>query len=188
MNLKNSIALVTGGGSGLGCRADFEMNVLPGLEANCVPCHVSGGFADFIAFVVWVCIFTVAATPGWALYINVITFALAFAGAILSKIWGNHVAAAPAETKTSGPIINASSGPSVPKSFPTSTAAYAAPGVAKSYPGAQAAAKPQGSNLSYTKKWGDWEEMWDEENQAYYFFNSGTGDSAWERPVGWPNV
>lgn len=27
----------------------FETTVLPGLEANCVPCHVNGGFADFLA-------------------------------------------------------------------------------------------------------------------------------------------
>jgi hypothetical protein len=43
----------TGGTGGVGPmltnRALFEQTVLPGLEANCVPCHVNGGFADFIA-------------------------------------------------------------------------------------------------------------------------------------------
>jgi hypothetical protein len=43
-----------GGGSGgagaiLSNKDLFEQTVLPGLEANCVPCHVNGGFADFLA-------------------------------------------------------------------------------------------------------------------------------------------
>ncbi len=43
----------TGGAGGVGPmlsnRDLFEQTVLPGLEANCVPCHVNGGFADFLA-------------------------------------------------------------------------------------------------------------------------------------------
>jgi len=150
------------------------------------------GFADFIAFMVWVCIFTAAATPGWALYLDVATFALAFAGAIISRIWINHIAAAPADTpmKTSGPVITSSGGVSQPKSYPSAgkannsyptAAGYAAPGATK----APATAAISGK-LEYVKKWGEWEEMWDEESQAYYFFNHSNGDSAWERPAGWP--
>jgi hypothetical protein len=40
----------TGGStSNLTNRQLFEQDVLPGLEQNCVPCHVNGGFADFLA-------------------------------------------------------------------------------------------------------------------------------------------
>src|ERR1700744_3214115 len=54
-----AIASVAGGGTGgvgggggagvvLSNKDLFEQTVLPGLEANCVPCHVNGGFADFL--------------------------------------------------------------------------------------------------------------------------------------------
>jgi len=37
------------GGPTLSNEALFNQTVLPGLGANCVPCHVNGGFADFLA-------------------------------------------------------------------------------------------------------------------------------------------
>jgi hypothetical protein len=146
------------------------------------------GVADFIAFMIWTSIFTVAANAGWALYLDIVVFALCFAGAIVSMIWLNHIAAAPEQTpaaiQTSGPIIP-SKGYTAPAAYPTSQptkSADAAPRGVKATPVAAA------STLTYTKKWGQWEEMWDEENQAYYFFNHSNGDSAWERPTGWPSV
>jgi len=149
--------------------------------------------ADFIAFMVWVSIFTAAATPGWAMYLDIVTFALALAGAIISRIWINHLAAAPADTpmKTSGPVLTNAGGVSAPKSYPTAAKAYAAPAAAGySQPGStkSAATTAIAGKLEYVKKWGDWEEMWDEESQAYYFFNHSNGDSAWERPTGWPVI
>jgi len=89
---------------------------------------------------------------------------------------------------TSSPIVKDTPASSMPKSYPTAAratptaAGYATAGSAKSFPPSAA------SKLEYTKKWGEWEEMWDEENQAYYFFNHGNGDSAWERPTGWPSL
>jgi hypothetical protein len=35
--------------SGLSCQQLFTTTVLPGLVKNCEPCHVNGGFADFLA-------------------------------------------------------------------------------------------------------------------------------------------
>jgi len=84
--------------------------------------------------------------------------------------------------KSSGPIINSPAVNAAPKSYPTAqrpAGGYAAPTTQN---------KTLGVKVEYTKKWGDWEEMWDAESQAYYFFNSTNGDSAWERPTGWPVV
>ena len=35
---------------------------------------------------------------------------------------------------------------------------------------------------------GDWEEHWDDASNAYYFVNSSTNETTWERPEGFPEV
>jgi hypothetical protein len=165
----------------------------------CMFCFIAAG--DFVAFMVWVCIFTVNATPGWALYVNIVVFSLAIAAAFVSFSWKSHCEAAQSQstsmstTTSSTPMISTpeKSTPvakEIPKSYPSSSAAVAVTTPAASVRVAATIPIPTPKpkvTVTYPKKWGDWEEIYDQENQAWYFFNHSNGESAWDRPQGWPS-
>jgi hypothetical protein len=101
----------------------------------------------------------------------------------------NHASAAPTETAIS--VVTSEPVKSTPAPIvstgPKAYATHATPtnvNKAHTFPPAQVAkAEPK-----FAKKWENWEEIWDEENQAYYFFNHDDGSSAWERPEGWSQL
>jgi len=159
-------------------------------------CNLWIGTATFISFMLWICILNAGSDAGWALYMDIVVFCLAFLAAALTVAWRNHIVAAPAVKSekstpfvTSGPIIKSEASANIPKSYPT------AGGAVKSYPTSNPAvavavsvpAPPSARGKAPPKKWGAWEEIWDAENQAYYFFNHTDGSSIWEPPSGWPH-
>lgn len=43
------------------------------------------------------------------------------------------------------------------------------------------------TNADGRQTWGDWEEMWDESSQCFYYDNLLTGVTSWDKPDGWPH-
>jgi len=110
---------------------------------------------------------------GGALVVDMIVILFSFIGAMMSYTWLKAIGMAPkAEFSTSGPLTGA-------KGTPAVTAAV-------SYPKSAVIATPTKPAATQNNKWNSWEERWDEENQAFYFFNHSNGESAWEPPRGWP--
>jgi hypothetical protein len=149
------------------------------------------GAAAFAAVMVWSSILLAGAALGGALIVEMIVCVFGFIGATMAYVWWKAIEVAPknAPLSTSGPII-ASAAVSVPVSYPSahgsgpkSYASHASPKAAGGYPPVKQSANPSKA----PGKWGDWEEMYDEENSAYYFFNHSNGESLWEAPEGWPH-
>jgi hypothetical protein len=160
-------------------------------------CNLWIGTADFVAFMLWVCILNAGSEPGWAMYMDIVVFSLAFTAAAMTVAWRNHIIAAPERVKseksdksaplvTSGPIIKDTSS-TIPKSYPTAGKPIAYPSSTPVAVTATAGVPPPPAKKAAPKKWQSWEEIWDEENQAYYFFNHSDGSSLWEPPAGWPH-
>jgi len=96
------------------------------------------------------------------------------------------------EFTSSGPVVSAPKGGAAakhtpPVSYPSSSAANAASKpYAASSPKAAGVGGPAGHPNNY--KWAAWEEIYDAENTAYYYFNHSNGESLWEPPAGWPHA
>jgi len=160
--------------------------------------------ASFAAMMLWTCIMLNGNAMGGALVCDIVVIVLSFVGCMLSYVWWKAIEVAPKDVSgaaVSGPMGTSSPSSSSgikppPVAYPTAHAAVSTPvaavavstGGKPAYPTASAAAKPKAPASKEKLKWGDWEEVWDEENQAFYFFNTGTGDSLWEPPPGWPHA
>jgi len=156
----------------------------------CVGLYLYMGFVSFGAVMVWLCILSVGQTLGGALIVDMIVMVFSFIGAMLSYTWMKAVEMSPKQDFTStGPIMSGSSAPK-------DTTKRAAP---VSYPSTQTASKPYAATSASkgtggpaghpgNNKWGSWEEIYDAENTAYYFFNHSNGESLWEPPSGWPHA
>jgi len=142
--------------------------------------------ASFASMVIWLTILLVGAGIGGALVCDIIVMAFSIIGTMLSYVWMKAIEIAPKETamiSSSGPIISGGVSASVPVSYPSQNK-IASP-KATSYPAPSRGGFPP--STQQPGKWGDWEEMYDEENSAYYFFNHSNGESLWEPPAGWPH-
>jgi len=171
----------------------FWRRVDPALASKaCVGLYLYMAAASFVAMMVWTCVLSVGQTLGGALIVDMVVLVFSFIGAMLSYTWMKAVEMAPKQDFTSsGPI--ASSTASGAKAIPTSYPSQAIGG------GARPSTKPVSSPKSSggvggpaghpgNTKWGAWEEIYDSENTAYYYFNHGNGESLWEPPAGWPHA
>jgi len=157
----------------------------------CVGLYIYMGIASFIAMMVWTCVLSVGQTLGGALIVDMIVMVFSFIGAMLSYTWMKAVEMAPkSDTFTSsGPIVNSTPSQggakaAIPKSYPT-----AAPTASAGKPSSpRAVTTGGGPGHPHNNKWGSWEEIYDAENIAYYFFNHSNGESLWEPPAGWPHA
>jgi len=151
------------------------------------------GAATFTAMMLWACILSIGNTIGSGLIINIIVCFFSFIGAVMSYVWMKAIEVAPKET--SGPMGVTTNAALVVPSYPTQQhgtgakpyATHASPTNAGSAGKGFVAPPPPVPKVQGPQKWGDWEELWDEENSSYYFFNHTNGESLWEAPTGWPH-
>jgi len=157
----------------------------------CVGLYLYMSAAAFVAMMVWTCVLSIGQTLGGALIVDMVVIVFAAIAAMMSYAWLKAIEAAPKTSSgpiTSGPAISGpkgatKTGVSTPVSYPSSTPSGARPMSSPKASGTGGPAGHPGNN-----KWGSWEEIYDAENAAYYFFNHSNGESLWEPPAGWPHA